>query len=69
MSKIPMPIRASTTPSAMARSKSCSLRTDRQRVGNSEHAEYYTDEGKVILSGGEPKLERHEDGVIPEETN
>jgi lipopolysaccharide export system protein LptA len=29
---------------------------DRQRVGNSEHAEYYTDEGKVILSGGEPKL-------------
>jgi lipopolysaccharide export system protein LptA len=30
--------------------------TDRQRVGNSEHAEYYTDEGKVILSGGEPKL-------------
>ena len=29
---------------------------DRQRVGNSEHAEYYTEEGKVILSGGEPKL-------------
>jgi lipopolysaccharide export system protein LptA len=29
---------------------------DRHRVGNSEHAEYYTDEGKVILSGGEPKL-------------
>jgi lipopolysaccharide export system protein LptA len=29
---------------------------DRQRVGNSEHAEYYTDEGKVILTGGEPKL-------------
>ena len=31
--------------------------TDRQRVGNSEHAEYYTDEGKVILTGGEPKLD------------
>jgi lipopolysaccharide export system protein LptA len=29
---------------------------DRHRIGNSEHAEYYTDEGKVILSGGEPKL-------------
>jgi lipopolysaccharide export system protein LptA len=29
---------------------------DRQRVGNSEHAEYYTEEGKVVLSGGEPKL-------------
>jgi LPS export ABC transporter protein LptC len=30
---------------------------DRQRVGNSEHAEYYTAEGKVILTGGEPKLD------------
>jgi len=29
---------------------------DRQRVGNSEHAEYYTEDGKVILTGGEPKL-------------
>jgi lipopolysaccharide export system protein LptA len=29
---------------------------DRQRVGNSEHAEYYTDEGKIVLTGGEPKL-------------
>jgi lipopolysaccharide export system protein LptA len=29
---------------------------DRHRVGNSEHAEYYTDEEKVILTGGEPKL-------------
>ncbi len=28
----------------------------RQRVGNSEHAEYYTEEGKIILTGGEPKL-------------
>ncbi len=30
---------------------------DRQRVGHSEHAEYYTDEGKIILTGGEPKLD------------
>jgi lipopolysaccharide export system protein LptA len=29
---------------------------DRQRVGTSEHAEYYTDGGKVILTGGEPQL-------------
>ena len=28
----------------------------RQRVGNSEHAEYYTEDGKIILTGGEPKL-------------
>jgi lipopolysaccharide export system protein LptA len=29
---------------------------DRQRIGNSEHAEYYTEEGKIILTGGEPQL-------------
>ena len=29
---------------------------DRKRIGNSEHAEYYTDNGKILLSGGEPKL-------------
>jgi lipopolysaccharide export system protein LptA len=29
---------------------------DRQRVGTSEHAEYYTEEAKVVLTGGEPKL-------------
>jgi lipopolysaccharide export system protein LptA len=29
---------------------------DRQRVGTGEHAEYYTDEGKVVLSGGEAQL-------------
>jgi lipopolysaccharide export system protein LptA len=29
---------------------------DRQRVGNSEHAEYYTAEGKIILTGGEPQV-------------
>jgi lipopolysaccharide export system protein LptA len=29
---------------------------DRQRIGLSDHAEYYTDEGKIILIGGEPQL-------------
>jgi lipopolysaccharide export system protein LptA len=29
---------------------------DRHRVGNGEHAEYYTEDGKVVLSGGQPKL-------------
>lgn len=29
---------------------------DRKRVGTSEHTEYYTEDGKVIMSGGEPKL-------------
>jgi lipopolysaccharide export system protein LptA len=28
----------------------------RRRIGNSEHAEYYADEGKIILSGGPPQL-------------
>ncbi|HKD07004.1 MAG TPA: LPS export ABC transporter periplasmic protein LptC [Bryobacteraceae bacterium] len=30
---------------------------DRKRVGTGEHAEYYTDEGKIVLTGGEPKLD------------
>ena len=30
---------------------------DRKRIGKGEHAEYYTDEGKIILSGGEPRLD------------
>ncbi|MDP9053407.1 MAG: LPS export ABC transporter periplasmic protein LptC [Acidobacteriota bacterium] len=30
---------------------------DRQRVGHSEHAEYYTADGKVVLTGGQPKLD------------
>jgi len=30
---------------------------DRKRVGSGEHAEYYTDEGKIVLTGGEPKLD------------
>ena len=29
---------------------------ERKRIGTSEHAEYYTDEAKVILTGGEPHL-------------
>jgi lipopolysaccharide export system protein LptA len=29
---------------------------DRKRVGNSDHAEYYADDGKVVLTEGEPKL-------------
>ncbi len=28
----------------------------RQRVGTGEHAEYYTDEGRIQLSGGKPQL-------------
>ncbi len=30
---------------------------DRARVGSSEHAEYYTEEGKIILTGGAPRLD------------
>jgi lipopolysaccharide export system protein LptA len=29
---------------------------DRKRIGESEHAEYYTEDGKVVLSEGQPKL-------------
>jgi lipopolysaccharide export system protein LptA len=29
----------------------------RRRTGRSEHAEYYTEEGKITLTGGEPTLE------------
>jgi LPS export ABC transporter protein LptC len=28
----------------------------RQRIGAGEHAEYYTDDGKVVLTGGSPQL-------------
>jgi lipopolysaccharide export system protein LptA len=28
----------------------------RQRIGTSEHAEYYAEEGKIVLTGGEPLL-------------
>jgi lipopolysaccharide export system protein LptA len=28
----------------------------RKRIGGSDHAEYYSDEGKIILTGGEPQL-------------
>jgi lipopolysaccharide export system protein LptA len=30
--------------------------TARRRVGTSDHGEYYTDEGKIILTGGRPHL-------------
>jgi lipopolysaccharide export system protein LptA len=30
---------------------------DRRRVGTGEHAEYYTEDGKIVLSGGEPKMD------------
>ncbi len=30
---------------------------DRKRVGTGEHAEYYTDEGKIVLTGGDPKMD------------
>jgi len=30
--------------------------TDRTRTGTSEHAEYYVDDDKVILEGGQPKF-------------
>lgn len=29
---------------------------DRRRIGDSEHAEYYSDDGKVILTEGKPRL-------------
>jgi lipopolysaccharide export system protein LptA len=29
---------------------------DRQRIGTAEHAEYYTDGGKIVLTGGAPQL-------------
>jgi lipopolysaccharide export system protein LptA len=28
----------------------------RQRIGNSEHAEYYADDGKIVLTGGAPQV-------------
>ncbi len=35
----------------------------RQRIGNSEHAEYYTEEGKIMLTGGDPVLNDSKRGV------
>ena len=35
---------------------STSQKLKRTRTGTSEHAEYYADDGKVILKGGEPLL-------------
>jgi lipopolysaccharide export system protein LptA len=35
----------------------------RKRVGDSEHAEYYTEDGRVVLTEGEPKLDDSIKGV------
>jgi lipopolysaccharide export system protein LptA len=32
------------------------IASTRQRVGTSDHGEYYTDEGKIVLTGGRPHL-------------
>jgi len=32
------------------------LSPDRTRIGTSEHGEYYTDDGKIVLNGGNPQL-------------
>jgi lipopolysaccharide export system protein LptA len=34
----------------------------RQRLGTSEHAEYYTGEGKIVLTGGRPYLKDSKEG-------
>jgi lipopolysaccharide transport protein LptA len=34
----------------------------RQRIGTSEHAEYYTEEGKIVLTGGQPYLKDSKQG-------
>ena len=34
----------------------------RQRVGTSEHGEYYTEEGKIILTGGRPHVKDSQTG-------
>jgi lipopolysaccharide transport protein LptA len=36
----------------------------RQRVGTSEHGEYYTEEGKIILTGGRPYLKDSKQGDV-----
>ena len=48
----------STKRSRMERSKivSTSQKLKRTRTATSEHAEYYADDGKVVMTGGEPKL-------------
>jgi lipopolysaccharide export system protein LptA len=39
---------------------------DRTRVGNSDHAEYYADDGKVVLTEGDPKLSDSIKGRVDE---
>ena len=36
----------------------------RQRVGSSDHGEYYTDEGKIVLTGGNPHLKDSQGGDV-----
>jgi lipopolysaccharide export system protein LptA len=40
----------------------------RQRVGTSEHGEYYTEEGKIILTGGRPHVKDSKTGEFDAET-
>jgi len=40
----------------------------RQRVGTSDHGEYYTDEGKIVLTGGRPHLKDSVGSDITAET-
>ena len=34
----------------------------RQRIGTSDHGEYYTEEGKIILTGGRPHVKDSQTG-------
>jgi lipopolysaccharide export system protein LptA len=36
----------------------------RQRVGTGDHGEYYTDEGKIVLTGGNPHLKDSQGGDV-----
>ena len=36
----------------------------RQRVGTSDHAEYYTEEGRIVLAGGRPQLKDSAKGDV-----
>ena len=36
--------------------RSCRRRTDRTRTGTSDHAEYYTDDERIVLRGGQPQM-------------
>jgi lipopolysaccharide export system protein LptA len=40
----------------------------RQRVGTSDHGEYYTGEGKIVLTGGRPHVKDSQTGEVWGET-